>query len=138
MCKTDDRRTADDKRRTWGFVVATDSFMSGWGNAQSRSLFAVPVKDHHQAEIVAANMRNRSEMKRVRIVGLFYFGTLIRPCHGGHINRQTQSFIKHLFYRRILPYFLNPVVGFLNNLAINIFFAQIHFSAQNYLLIKSK
>lgn len=68
----DDRRTDEDKAQTWGFVVATDSFMSGWGRAAGRSLFAVPVTSLEQAEIVADNMQHRSEMKRVRIVGHDY------------------------------------------------------------------
>jgi len=68
----DDHRSEADKAQTWGFVVATDSFMSGWGMAPGRSLFAVPVTDDKQAEIVADNMRARSDMKRVRIVGHDY------------------------------------------------------------------
>jgi len=73
MATTDDRRSEADKARTWGFVVATDSFMSGWGGAAGgRSIFAVPVRSPKEAEIVADNMRARSEMKRVRIVGHDY------------------------------------------------------------------
>ncbi len=66
----DDRRTKRDKARTVGFVVATDSFMSGWGQARNgRSIFAVPLSSWEQSDIVEANMRARSEMKRVRVVG---------------------------------------------------------------------
>ncbi len=64
----DDRRTDEDKQRTRGFVVATDSLMSGWGQAPGKSYFAVPFEDAEQASIVEQNMRRRSEMKRVRIV----------------------------------------------------------------------
>ena len=67
-----DRRTEEDKARTAGFVVATDSFMSGWGKAPGRSLFAVPFADDIQAAIVERNMQHRSEMKRVRIVARDY------------------------------------------------------------------
>jgi len=68
----DDRRSEQDKRRTLFFVVATDKFMSGWGNAPGRSFFAVPCESLEQAEIVEDNMHHRSEMKRVRIVGHDY------------------------------------------------------------------
>ena len=64
----DDKRTEQDKAETVGFVVATDSFMSGWGGAPNKSYFAVPFKTWEQADIVEANMRRRSEMKRVRVV----------------------------------------------------------------------
>ena len=65
----DDNRSEDEKRRTVGFVVATDSFMSGWGLAPGRSIFAVPFETWEQAKVVEDNMRHRSEMKRVRVVG---------------------------------------------------------------------
>jgi len=65
----DDRRTPEQKRATLGLVVATDNFMSGWGQAQGRSIFAVPFRTWQEGEIVADNMRARSEMRRVRIVG---------------------------------------------------------------------
>jgi len=64
----DDRRTDEQREITWGFIVATDSFMSGWGMAKGKSYFAVPVANNEQARIVEANMRRRSEMKRVRFV----------------------------------------------------------------------
>lgn len=65
----DDRRTEEEKATTWGFVVATDSFMSGWGMAPGRSYLAVPVRSPREAMVVADNMRHRSEMRRVRTVG---------------------------------------------------------------------
>lgn len=68
----DDRRSNEDKELTWGFVVATDRFMSGWGMAPGRSLFAVPVRNHREAEIVLDNMRSRGDMVRPRIVGSDY------------------------------------------------------------------
>lgn len=72
MPEVDDRRTPEDKAITAGFVVATDSFMSGWGRARGRSLFAVPFRTYEEAEIVLQNMEARSEMKRARIVGKDY------------------------------------------------------------------
>ncbi len=68
----DDRRSEADKTATAFLVVATDKFMSGWGNAPGRSLFAVPCRSWEEAKIVEENMRHRSEMKRVRIVGAAY------------------------------------------------------------------
>jgi hypothetical protein len=64
-----DARTETEKADTWGFVVSTDSFMSGWGHAPGRSLYAVAVADHHEAEVVLRNAKGRSEMKRSRIQG---------------------------------------------------------------------
>ena len=64
----DDKRSTDDREATVWYVVATDSFMSGWGQAQGSSYFAVPCKDLEQARIVEDNMEHRSEMKRVRLV----------------------------------------------------------------------
>ncbi len=68
----DDRRKPEDKAATVFLVVATDSFMSGWGHAPGRSLFAVPCRSWEEAKIVEDNMRHRSEMKRVRVVGKGY------------------------------------------------------------------
>ena len=68
----DDHRTEQDKKETIGFVVATDSFMSGWGPAQGRSLFAVPYRTDEAHTSVLKNMEDRKEMKRVRTVGADY------------------------------------------------------------------
>ena len=84
----DDRRTDEDKRRTVGFVVATDSFMSGWGKAQGRSLFAVPLSNWDQADTVLANLQARSEMKRPRIVGADYRPKL---SNGDHLSIRDMS-----------------------------------------------
>ena len=61
-------RRPENQREQFGFVLMTDSFMSGWGKAPGRSLFAVPVSNWRQAETVLENARNRSEMKRPRFV----------------------------------------------------------------------
>lgn len=65
----DDRRSVEDKAETIGFVVATDSSMSGWGKALGRSIFAVPCNSWDQVKIVEANMHERTEMNYVRTVG---------------------------------------------------------------------
>lgn len=52
----------------WGYVVFTDSFMSGWGGAaKGRSLYALAVSSPAEAETVIASGKRRSEMKRPRI-----------------------------------------------------------------------
>lgn len=63
----DDKRTDTERALTVCYVVATDSFMSGWGLAKGRSLFAVPCKSWEQSRVVLGNMHNRSEMKYVRV-----------------------------------------------------------------------
>lgn len=64
----------DDRRKDpgipWAFVVATDSFLSGWGDAPGRSLFALEAANPREAEVLMNNLRARSEMQRPRIVGL--------------------------------------------------------------------
>lgn len=63
-----DDRTEEQRQQTWGFVVATDSFMSGWGRADGgRSLYAVAVPDETRADDVEWRMDHRDEFKRVRV-----------------------------------------------------------------------
>ncbi len=85
----DDRRTDADKEATWGFVVATDKFLSGWGQAPRRSIFAVPVRSYEEARIVIDNMRHRDDMKRVR----FICGNKYRPklYPGDHLSIRDMS-----------------------------------------------
>ena len=68
----EDWRTPEQKAATIAMVVATDRFMSGWGKAQGRSYFAVPVTDPDHLHIVLENMEDRDEMLRVRVVGNDY------------------------------------------------------------------
>ena len=84
----DDRRSAEDVTATRFFVVATNKFMSGWGHANGCSLFAVPCKSLDQALIVEQNMRNRSEMLRVRVVGFDYRPRLYS---GDHLSIRDMS-----------------------------------------------
>lgn len=92
----DDKRSPEDKAATLGFVVATDSFMSGWGNAPGRSLFAVPFRTWDEADIVEANMRARGDMKRVRVVGAKYRPRLYP---GDHLSIRDMSDCSR-FYKR--------------------------------------
>ena len=67
MAIIDDQR-GDKSTKPFGYIVATDSFMSGWGLAPGRSLYALAVYTPHDEETVMANMQAREEMKRVRFV----------------------------------------------------------------------
>jgi hypothetical protein len=84
----DDRRTDTDKAKTVGFVVATDRFMSGWGQAPGRSYFAIPLRSWDEADVVRENMEARSEMKRVRVVGKDYRPKLHE---GDHLSIRDMS-----------------------------------------------
>ena len=53
----------------FGFVVFTDSFMSGWGHADGgRSLYVLEVASESEAYTVLANGKRRTDMKRGRFV----------------------------------------------------------------------
>jgi hypothetical protein len=63
----EDRRK--DKRAPWGFVVFTDSFLSGWGHADGgRSLYALAVANDDEATTVLRAGARRTDMKRGRLV----------------------------------------------------------------------
>lgn len=62
----DDRRTDAERAATIGFVVATDTLMSGWGHAPGRSLFVLAITDANQIDNVEARLRERGDMSRVR------------------------------------------------------------------------
>lgn len=67
-----DERTPEETAATIGFIVGTDSFLSGCGLAPARSFYALPVRSSEEAHVVMENMRRRSDMKRVRWVGKTY------------------------------------------------------------------
>lgn len=66
MAIVDDKRDVQDRPVAW--VIATDSFLSGWGYAPNRSLFAVACHNEDEIGTVETNMRLRGDMKRPRIV----------------------------------------------------------------------
>ena len=68
----DDKRTEQEKAETEGFVVATDSFMSGWGLARGTSYFAVPYRATDNPQAIFERLDDRPEMKRVRYAGKDY------------------------------------------------------------------
>ena len=90
----EDHRTPEQKAATVCFVVATDSFMSGWGQAKGRSIFAVPCRSMQEAFIVEDNMRHRSEMKRVRIVGADYRPRLY---NGDHLSIRAMDDVSRFY-----------------------------------------
>lgn len=50
------------------YVTMTDKFMSGWGRARGKTnKLVISCNTYDEAETVAANARNRSEMKYVNI-----------------------------------------------------------------------
>ncbi len=50
------------------YVTMTDSFLSGWGKAKNKiAKYVLPAANREEAEVVARNARNRSEMKHVSI-----------------------------------------------------------------------
>ena len=51
------------------FVLANDKFMSGWGSATGKvNVVILPCASLAEAYVVAQNARDRSDMRRVRIV----------------------------------------------------------------------
>jgi hypothetical protein len=50
------------------YVIMTDTFMSGWGLAEGKTnKLVIECDTDEQAETIARNARNRSEMKSVAI-----------------------------------------------------------------------
>lgn len=82
-----------ERKPKYGYVVATDSFMSGWGHAPRTSYYAVAVDTQREMEIVTQNMTSRSEMKRVR-----FQTELPRVKRGQHLHvvgkRQARRFFE--------------------------------------------
>lgn len=77
-----DKRSVETAKQTWGYVVFTDAFMSRWGEAnEGRSLYALAVRSPEEAEIVLANGKLRSEMKRGRIARV-----CPKPRRGDHLT----------------------------------------------------
>lgn len=75
MIIKDDRDEAQQASHTT-LVVATDSFMSGWGGATGGKSYAAWACEPQHREQVFSWVRNRSDMKRARVVANDY-----RPGH---------------------------------------------------------
>ena len=67
MTTINDQRTDEQREYTTWYAVATDKFMSGWGQAPRKSYYAIPCKNYDQAERAVEYLASRSEMKYVRI-----------------------------------------------------------------------
>jgi len=76
----DDRRTPQERSQTILYAVATDSFLSGWGNAPLRSLYAVACPTYPIVLDILARMRRRTDFQRVR---LNLYPPTVRP--GDHL-----------------------------------------------------
>jgi len=95
MAIIQDDRTATEVEQTLGFVVATDTFMSGWGSAKGgRSIVACPIVSDQDLHKVEQVFDRRPEFLRVRFVQ----GQTYRPKLGTHdhvhIYDTVQSFRK--------------------------------------------
>ena len=67
QAKIVDNRTNKD-RPALGYVVCTDSMLSGWGQAPGRSLYALAIETAEDLKAVTNNADARSDMKRPRHV----------------------------------------------------------------------
>lgn len=65
---TKDDRTDEQKQDLCVLVVGTDSFMSGWGMAEGGASVAAWACTPDDAYRVERWVRNRGDMKRVRVV----------------------------------------------------------------------
>lgn len=86
-----DDRSPEEKAATIGFWVATDRFLSGWGDAQGISYVACPVVSEEDSARVETRFRLRREFKRVRFVGATWRPRLREGDHL-HIYDTTASF----------------------------------------------
>jgi hypothetical protein len=76
-----DDRTVEQKKSHSCIVVGTDSFLSGWGRAKNGRSYAGWACRREDLEKVFSWVKNRSDMKRVRIVRCNY-----RPSGSGHCH----------------------------------------------------
>jgi len=86
-----DDRTPEEIVATVGFVVATDDYMSGWGNAPRRSIYAIPLMDWNQVDTVRENFGRARHMKRVRLCGRDWRPRLVE---GDHLKIASPSTAK--------------------------------------------
>jgi len=85
-----DDRTPEMKDRPHMIVLATDKFMSGWGEAKGGPSFAGWAVTFDELADVCQVVRGRREMKNVRLVGANY-----RPPGGpGHCHIYVHSSLK--------------------------------------------
>ena len=63
-----DDRTAEEVQKTIGFVIATDSFMSGWGKARKGSSKVAWACKLEHVDAVMDWVESRDEMNHVNVV----------------------------------------------------------------------
>jgi hypothetical protein len=68
MKMQDDRTNEEKKTHAW-IVAGTDRFMSGWGEARGGVSYAGWACKYEDLNKVESWVENRSDMKRVRVVG---------------------------------------------------------------------
>ncbi len=87
-----DDRTPEEVTNTIGFVIATDKYMSGWGDAKGKSVVAVPFTSEQDKEKILNRMNLRNEMKRVRITYGKQYKPNLRQDDHLHIYNTINSF----------------------------------------------
>ena len=80
-----DDRTADQRRTHRHLIIGTDSFLSGWGEAQGGVSYAAWACRPQDRDKVFAWVHSRSDMKRVREI-LDTDGSPYRPKGQGHCH----------------------------------------------------
>lgn len=82
MIRIDDRTEAELATHRW-LVVGTDSFLSGWGQAEGGTSVAAWACRPEDRAAVLAWVRSRGDMKRVREVAESGSGTRYQPRGAG-------------------------------------------------------
>ena len=90
-----DERTPEEYDTHSVIVLATDSFMSGWGQAQGRKSYAGWACRPEDARRVLKWVESRPEMKRVRVVGKDYRNTSDAHCHIYVVREGHSSLCSH-------------------------------------------
>ena len=77
-----DDRTEEQKNTHWLVWLGTDSFMSGWGEAEGGPSYARWACKESELNACESWVRGRGDMKRVRIVA----GDYVPPSGKGHCH----------------------------------------------------
>lgn len=83
MIIQDDRTDAQRQSHTW-LIVGTDTFMSGWGEAEGGTSYAAWACKPEDRSRVLAWVENRKDMKRVREAS--EYDRKYRPSGRGHCH----------------------------------------------------
>ena len=77
----EDDRTEQEKRELPILVIGTDSFLSGWGKAEGGMSYAAWACNNETMYRVERWVRNRPDMKRVRVTCGAYHPKGVGHCH---------------------------------------------------------